>query len=320
MEWLILLLLVPAVVVPVVVLWGFAGCKFERGVGPPPAPVIAPVNLQASARSDQRIDLSWNKGDMNTTSYTIDRAPEGGEFVTIADRVTIAEGGYPPLTQFFDDNIVVNGIGLLPNTTYIYRVTTIVATEPEPSDPAEANAKTFALAFHLKDQASSQNYTANTGNSCFVQRIPAAQLLADGSKLRLQVWGSSLTSAVNNVTVHRIYISRVANPGNPNNYQSAGDIKPVLISDLTFPNDQPIFLPDLRENPIDYTLDQTMDLIIAFDFTATAAQSILRRFDQPGVAVYKKGGVQQAAGPLRDAAGYIPEKDRLYLVTKIIVL
>jgi len=295
-EWLILLLLVPAVVVPVVGLWGFAGCGFH-----PAQAVLAPVNLQAVAKSDQRIDLNWEQGDLNTISYRIDRAPDGGGFVTIADNVTD--------TNFVDDN------GLIPNTKYFYDVRTIVAANvsSDLSSPAKANAKTFALAFQI-DPALPPLDHADTGNFCYVQRIPAAQLLADGSKLRLQVWGSP----AGNVTVHRIYISRVANPGNPNDYQSAGDIKPVLISDLTLPNDQPIFLPDLSNDPIDYTLDQTMDLIIALDFTATAAQGKSRHVNQPLVDLHWKPGVQQAAGP-RDA-NYVLQSNRLDFVTKVIVV
>jgi Fibronectin type III domain len=295
-EWLILLLLAPAVVVPVVGLWGFAGCNFEHGAFA--TSVVAPVNLQAVAKSDQRVDLNWEQGDTNTVSYRIDRAPDGGGFVTIADNVTD--------TNFVDDN------GLMPNTKYFYEVRTIVA-DSSLSDPAETNAKTFALAFQI-DPALPPLDHADTGNFCYVQRISAAKLLADGSKLRLQVWGSP----AGNVTVHRIYISRVANPGNPNDYQSAGDIKPVLTSDLTLPNDQPIFLPDLNNDPIDYTLDQTMDLIIALDFTATAAQGNSRHVNQPLVDLHWKPGVQQAAGP-RDA-NYILLSNRLDFVTKVIVV
>ena len=294
MEWLILLLLVPAVVVPVVVLWGFAGCSFQPRASPP---VLAPKNLHAGA-SDQRIDLNWERGDPNTVSYKIDRAPDGGAFVTIAPNVTD--------TNFVDDN------GLMPNTTYFYQVRTIVAG-PSLSDPAEANATTFAVAFQIDPALPPLDHT-DMGDFCFVLRIPAAQLLADGSKLRLQVWGSP----AGNVTVHRIYISRVANPGNPNDYQSAGDIKPVLISDLTLPNDQPMFLPDLSNDPIDYTLDQTMDLIIALDFTATAAQGNSRHVNQPLVNLHWQQGVQQAAGP-RDA-GYIFRSNHADFVTKVIVV
>jgi hypothetical protein len=302
-EWLILLLLVPAVVVTVVGLWGFAGCSFDPGVGVPP--ILAPVNLHAVAKSDQRIDLNWEQGDPNTKLYSIDRAPAGEAFVPIGDFLTD--------TNFMDDNIVVNGIGLIPNTTYFYDVRTIVA-DFSLSDPARTNATTFALAFQIDAALPPLDWT-DAGDFCYVQRIPAAQLLADGSKLRLQVWGSP----AGNVTVHSIYISRVANPGNPSDYQSAGDIKPVLTSDLTLPNDQPIFLPDLSKDPIDYTLDRTMDLIIAFDFTATAAQGNSRHVDQPLVDLYWKQDVQQAAGP-RDATGYRLERNRADLVTKVIVV
>jgi hypothetical protein len=299
MEWLILLLLVPAVVVPVVGLWGFAGCHYTPGTAS--EPIVAPIiPLPPVAKTDQRIDLNWDQGDTRTTSYRIDRAPEGGDPVTIGEVTG---------TDFVDDNIIVNGIGLIPNTTYRYDVTTIVGASS--SDPAEAlPAKTFAVAF---DTDLPPVDRANTGNWCFVQRIPAAQLLANGSKLRLQVWGAP----AGNFTVHRIYISRVRNPGDPNDYQSAGDIKPIITSDLTLPNDQPIFLPDLSKDPIDYTLDHTMDLIIAFDFTATAAQGTFRHVDQLGVVVHYKKDVQQAAGT-RDA-NYLSQNDRLYLVKKIIV-
>jgi hypothetical protein len=299
MEWLILLLLVPAVVVPVVVLWGFAGCSYTPGTAVPGS-VVAPFNLRAVAKSDQRIDLEWKHGEMNTPSYRIDRAPDGGEFVTIPGDVTG--------TNFPDDNIIVNGIGLNQNTTYFYDVRTIVGART--SDPAKANAKTFAVAF---DTDLLPVPSANTGNWCFVQRIPAAQLRADGTKLRLQVWGAP----AGNFTVHRIYISKVRNPGDPNDYQSAVDIKPVITSDLTLPNDQPIFLPDLSQPPIDYTLDHTMALLIAFDFTATAAQGNFIHVDQLGVVVHYKKDVQQAAGT-RDA-NYLSQPDRLYLVKKIIV-
>ena len=241
MEWLILLLLVPAIVVPVVGLWGFAGCSFQ----PKAAPPSAPINLQALAKSDQRIDLTWERGDPNTTSYTIERSSDGMSFVQIAQDVTV--------TKFIDDG---NGVGLIPNTTYFYHVSTIVKLSSgfsDPSGPAETSAKTFALAFQI-DQSfpQDQDNSANTGNFCFVQRIPFAQLLVGGNKLRLQVWGSP----AGNVTIHGIYISKVANPGNANDYQSASDITPVRVSDLTLQNDQPIFLPAIS---VDASVDPAVD-------------------------------------------------------------
>ena len=42
MEWLALLLLIPAIVVPVVLLLGFDGCDLVLGLDPPPEPVFEP--------------------------------------------------------------------------------------------------------------------------------------------------------------------------------------------------------------------------------------------------------------------------------------
>src|ERR1700686_226505 len=61
-EWLILLLLVPADVVPVVLLVGFAGCDqvfgLETVVIPPPVPVV-PVIVSAVGKSGTVITLTW---------------------------------------------------------------------------------------------------------------------------------------------------------------------------------------------------------------------------------------------------------------------
>ena len=53
-EWLLLLLLVPAIVVPVVLLFGFAGCGFEGYV-----PLSAPIIESAIGTSVSSIRLTW---------------------------------------------------------------------------------------------------------------------------------------------------------------------------------------------------------------------------------------------------------------------
>jgi hypothetical protein len=51
-EWLILLLLVPAIVVPVVLLVGFTGCTFVPNIG-------VPTIVFADALSDSSIAVKW---------------------------------------------------------------------------------------------------------------------------------------------------------------------------------------------------------------------------------------------------------------------
>src|SRR5262245_58317351 len=64
MEWLILCLAVPAIVVPVVLLWGFVGCDLVFKLDAPPE-VMAPVNLVATPRSGTALSLTWQNTDPN---------------------------------------------------------------------------------------------------------------------------------------------------------------------------------------------------------------------------------------------------------------
>jgi hypothetical protein len=87
MDWLILILGVPAILIPLVLLFGFAGCGTPAGVctddadcpvgtqcvdgscfavgepgqpNPPPPP-LAPENLAAIALDDRSVSLTWTK-------------------------------------------------------------------------------------------------------------------------------------------------------------------------------------------------------------------------------------------------------------------
>src|SRR5215831_10278498 len=68
-EWLILVLLVPAIVVPVVLLVGFAGCSFRPGVGSD-----APIIDSAIGDGLNAITLTWhlNPSDDATAAHTFE--------------------------------------------------------------------------------------------------------------------------------------------------------------------------------------------------------------------------------------------------------
>lgn len=79
---------------------------FRSGTsGSPPA---APTDLQGSATSYDRVQLSWRDNSSNETGFTVQRAVNGGGFV---DRASLAAG----TTSFADT-------GLSGGTTYSYRV------------------------------------------------------------------------------------------------------------------------------------------------------------------------------------------------------
>jgi hypothetical protein len=140
MDWVILIVGVPAVLVPLVLLFGFAGCHsaaFCTGdedcpvgtecgadgacyaVGnegdevPPPPALSAPENLVAQAIDDHRVLLTWTDNDPAATRFQIERAEDGDEPQPITLSGTISPAGTT------DDN---DRAGLQEGVTYVYQV------------------------------------------------------------------------------------------------------------------------------------------------------------------------------------------------------
>src|SRR5437870_178468 len=72
-EWLILLVLVPAIVVPVVLVVGFAGCRFVPGVPPFFVTIDAAIGKSLSA-----ITLTWHSSSSATQTFDIERTHPNG--------------------------------------------------------------------------------------------------------------------------------------------------------------------------------------------------------------------------------------------------
>jgi hypothetical protein len=111
-EWLLLLLIVPAIVVPVVLLFGFAGCGFQAGVAPPSPLVID----SAVGKSASIITLMWS-GGVYATMIEFERTKAGAPPNQPTHRFQVM-----PSPTTFDD-----GDGLEPATTYSYRAREVYA-------------------------------------------------------------------------------------------------------------------------------------------------------------------------------------------------
>src|SRR5713226_4224852 len=107
-DWLILLLLFPAILVPIVLLCGFAGCPPVAypcqgdidcptgtrcvdgscvAIDSPSAPSApsVPEGLQAAAVSDSEIHLRWTNTEPAVTNFQVERARDGEDFATISN-------------------------------------------------------------------------------------------------------------------------------------------------------------------------------------------------------------------------------------------
>src|SRR5262249_38072191 len=153
MEWLILLVLVPAILVPVVLLFGFSGCRFSPrgapgGSNPPPV-IMPPTDVKAVPKNIDHITLSCQQSYSNTTKYKV-----------VRNNVPMPDVPDAP-------NPTVDDTGLDASTLYTYQVSTITADGT--SDPTMDMASTFQPTFQADPAAISQPGFA--GDFCYVQRI-----------------------------------------------------------------------------------------------------------------------------------------------------
>ena len=148
MDWLILILGVPAILIPLVLLFGFAGCaQFARECTSDvdcPAGTrcvdgacvdaalnpLPPENLAAIALDDRSVSLTWTNVDPAATDFQIERAEDGEDFDAIApeDLEDVSSTG---ATDVSDD--------LQEGVTYIYQVRALLGQEASlPSDTSSA--------------------------------------------------------------------------------------------------------------------------------------------------------------------------------------
>lgn len=300
-EWVTLVLLIPAIVVPIVLLFGFAGCSIL--FDPAKLPIARPTIVSAKAISASSIRIMWDHtGDAATFQVRRTRAGD------------VSPTPLPTSETSLDDT------GLEEGTTYIYRVVAFRTEDNKVSEPSdEVSASTFGRAFEaLAPLQQDRQQPERT----IVQRIEVVSLSGSGSQVRiiLQRPGSG------RLVIKNLFISRAADAGNP--YDSAGDLTPVLSAELAVlpdPNQPFLELP-----PVDYAFDRTKPLLLAFDIgrdnannaesTVPRTQGVIpdtaaRAFLGPLPPNLQEPPIHEASvGPRQP--GYSSE-DRIYLVRRI---
>jgi hypothetical protein len=164
MEWLTLLLLIPAIVIPLVVLFGFSGCSFEPGtfVAPPAAPVL----ISAVPGDETSITLTWVNPEMAPVEFEIERQPP------------FATPPAPVATTTFTDRFLTAG------AEFSYTVRARRTADGELSSPSStAMARTFADAFNvdLTSGGAAVDFSADT----LVQRFEPIALSRGGNVINV---------------------------------------------------------------------------------------------------------------------------------------
>src|SRR6266480_4938815 len=81
MDWFLLFFLIPLILVPIVLLCGFAGCAQVAGIKDIQIIPPAPSNLVAKTCGTSRVCLSWKDNSGGIVKFTVFRAitgPGGG--------------------------------------------------------------------------------------------------------------------------------------------------------------------------------------------------------------------------------------------------
>ena len=246
-EWLALLIVVPAVVVPVVLLAGFAGCDQFFGIDELDFPI-----LSAEATSTSDIVLTWLYGDRHPQTYNFERTelPDG-------DPVPFNVS----LSPYMDHD-------LKPDTEYQYHVRASYhdGSASDWSSYVSARTLPFRTSFEWKsyEEAFSRDAQGWAG-SCIVQRIEAVRLSTSGTKVKITLRASSAGDA----SIARVYISRPDPDPTKTLYDPDADLTAVATTPFVVAANTSLTLP-----PVEYALDEGQPLLIAVDFSATPASAI----------------------------------------------
>jgi hypothetical protein len=389
-DWLILALVTPVIIVVVVLLYGFVGCgSFETAPAPPapqPTKPEKPTELIATAAGPNVINVTWKHGAGGGVKFELERRQEGA-----TEKKT-----YPDLVG----NTFPDTTDLKEGTTYRYTVAaTLPGFESDPSDdylvttfpeapvdvevipqevekmgvkwtnkstnsndviirndfqgkstsgttntphsknvtqPVELQVlkgsvnqiRVFAVMKGYRDGKADQDISSVTlpavvrkslafgpiavatdqvptlATHCLVQRI-ASSLLENSGKIRLWLVNGSPTG---NLVIERFSVSQPAAGGNEYDSEQA-NIKKV---------NQTVSLPAgsaAQPVDVDYSLDQTKDLLIAFDIDDNAGEC---RYNDnlAGATLFYKASIKQAFTEARDP-DYAREDSRLYFVERI---
>jgi hypothetical protein len=280
MDWILLFVLVPLVIAAAVALCGFAGCY--NPVDTPTA--LSLLNLRVTKVTRTSVTLAWDDPNPGPVDYLVERTPEGGEPEEI-----------PAPDQPFTDP------GLSEGQTYFYRAR-VDRDNSGVSLRIQVTTTTFEPAFTAAltiSQADLQGFG-------FVQRIEPLRLFNSGNEVRITVRGSALAD----LTIDRLFISRVGTTGDP--YDSAGDLIEVA-SNIVVPAGTAVTLPIAP-----YALDRTQPLLIAFDINPTPGRgNVIRLQPVAGTegAAFFRAATAEADVPDR-LPGYSPT-DSFYVVERI---
>ncbi len=326
MEWFLLIVLVPLIVISIVLLYGFAGCTSFGAAPDPPAPPTPPItppagppappgNLRVTNVGETSITLAWDHASPATVEFVITRT--GLDLVPNANYAAIGQG----IATTFTDGVLAPG-SVVPGTVYSYTVRAKSSTDPTASP--ESNTVTVrTLKWEVAyDQALTVDDGVTLAGNSLVQRIDRATYLPFGGttvrQVRLTLRGSTAGPGANTL-IDLATISHVplgALPGNPTPDPWDSEAVPLSLGAASLPvAGGPVML-----GPTNFALNRTKDLLIAFDINVGNTNVARGRPTVGASQAYARANTAEAATTNRSPLGYANRPAGVYFVEKIEVL
>jgi hypothetical protein len=255
-EWLILLLLFPALVAAVVCLWGFAGCNQVFGLDPTHLIVSPPVNFAVASIGVNTIRLTWTGADTDVT-YQVERTKEGGAPEDPRDVGIVSS---------------IDDVNLDVGTKYFYRVRAVRGSDGQASDwTSQENATTWIFDGKLDPALGAGSDQANLEGSCIVTRIPAMTPPPNAPGTWPKIIITLRGSTIGPLTIDNFTISLPAdlNPALPPDQREPWDslaVPQVIATGIA------LAANTTQPFPVNFLVDGTKDLLIAFDINPTPGQ------------------------------------------------
>jgi hypothetical protein len=279
LEWLILTLLVPAIVVPAVLLLGFAGCGFYISAG-------GLIFESAVPKDYSTITLTWTQ----PAEVRFERTKEGATEAVLFDAFFSSPSD---VTGRYDDP------DLDAATTYSYVMRSLLA-DGEVGQTATAAVSATTPAFFALDQVAQNDNFGNVNTHTVKCEIAIADLLVPPfAPTRMWITLGQRSTTTENITFSKVYIGHKAATGNPSD---ATSLTQVLFggaaSVVVMPPTPTMPANSVRSDEISFPWDRTTALILSMSFAGGPNSDQLSAKTGSNSTTHLKNSVDEAATPI----------------------
>ena len=290
MDWLLLVLLLPAIVVPVVLLFAFAGCTYTR--------LWAEAFRRSSATplDASTVEILWTDGNGVPAASKVERI-KGMDQPSAP--IPVTSSPLPGQPHRFVDTLLQGG------THYSYRVRAIITSDGGISGwSAPAPVETWSRVFTSSLEQGGVN--ESVAGHCIVQRVSPSSLAHGGNLIAVTLRGATDAE----LAVSRVTISNAALVGD--DYDSAANPVDITTSLVTVSQGSTLPL-----QPATFNVNVNEALLIAFDVDTLGNGRVVRGVAHTAYIKAPPPGANISEAGTQNRAGFAEQPNELWFINAI---